>query len=223
MWSFEQIELEARKLLAEIEKNASSLWPNTPPSRLFMCDPEAACRLLGLNYLPDSHLGMFGNGTAGMLDRKSNSVLLSFKQTFESLRFTAAHEVGHFKLHPDQQMFRDRSLTEPGGPGRPRVEQEADYFAACFLAPPRLVRSAFQAMFAGTHLPMTNTGTICFALSPQHHQYLESLPSRSLEFAVEVARTDRFNGVGFNKSLSRLFGVSPKAMGIRLLELDLVG
>lgn len=221
MWSFEQIELEARKLLADIEKNASWLWPNTPPSRLFMCDPEAACRLLKLKYLPDSHLGSFGNATAGMLDRKGSSVLLSSKQSFESMRFTAAHEIGHFKLHLDQQMFRDRSLTAPGGPGRPRVEQEADHFAACFLAPPKLVQLAFRARF-NVPEPMTNTGTICFNLSPQNHQYLESLPPGSLEFAVAVARAEFFNGGAF-KSLAHLFGVSPPAMGIRLLELGLVG
>lgn len=146
MWSFEQIELEARKLLAEIEKNARRLWPNTQPSRLFMCNPEAACHLLGLDYLPDSHLGSYGGtATAGMLDRNSRAVMLSSRQGFEALRFTAAHEVGHWILHPEQQMFRDRALSAPGGPGRPLVEQEADFFAACFLAPPKLVREAFMA------------------------------------------------------------------------------
>jgi Zn-dependent peptidase ImmA (M78 family) len=221
MWSFEKIELEARKLLAEIEKNAGRLWPNTQPSRLFMCDPEAACRLLGLEYLPDSHLGCYGGtATAGMLDRKGRAVLLSYNQNFESLRFTAAHEVGHWILHPEQHMFRDRTLSAPGGPGRPLVEQEADYFGACFLIPPKLVREAFQARFP-VREPITNTGAVCFNLSVRNAQYLEGLPPGSVEFALAIARTEFFNGRNF-RSLASLFNVSPTAMAIRLLELGLV-
>lgn len=220
MWTFQEIEYEARKLLSEIEKHAKDLWPNTPPARLFMCDPEAACRLLQLQYLPDSHLGGFGTATAGMLDRGKRAVLLSSRQSFESLRFTAAHEVGHWILHPGQQMFRDRALAAPGGAGRPLPEKQADHFAACFLAPPRLVRQAFAARFP-IRQPMTNTGAICFNLSPRQAHVLESLPSGSLQFAAEIARAESFNGVYF-KPLTRLFNVSADAMGIRLLELGLV-
>jgi hypothetical protein len=220
MWTFAQIEYEARKLLADIEKHAKDLWPNTPPARLFMCDPEAACRLLRLHYLPDSHLGGFGTATAGMLDRRNRAVLLSSRQGFESLRFTAAHEVGHWILHPDQEMFRDRALTAPGGSVRPLKEKQADHFAACFLAPPRLVRQAFEARFP-IRQPVTNTGTICFNLSPQRADVLASMPAGSLDFAAEIARAESFNGVYF-KSLTRLFNVSADAMGIRLLELGLV-
>jgi hypothetical protein len=221
MWSFDQVELEARKLLAAIEKNSARLWPNTPPARLFMCDPEAACRLLGLRYLPDSHLGSYGGtATAGMLDCENRAVLLSSKQSFESQRFTAAHEVGHWLLHPGQTMFRDRSLSSHGGQGRPRVEQEADCFAACFLAPPKLVCKAFRARFP-VREPITNTGVICYNLSMRNGQYLEGLPAGSFEFALAVARADAFNGLRF-KPLYSLFNVSPSAMAIRLQELELV-
>lgn len=222
MWVNADIELEARKLLAKIEGHAKFIWPNTPPSRLQMCDPVAACELLGLQYLPDQHLGSYGGtATAGLLDRRNRAVLLSYKQTFEALRFTAAHEVGHYILHPQQVLFRDRSLSEPGGAGRPRVEQEADYFAACFLAPPKLLRSAFKARFESP-VPLINTGAVCFNLSQQNGQRLESLPPRSREFSRAVARAERFNGKQF-KSLATLFNVSPSAMAMRLEELELVG
>lgn len=56
MWTPQQIEYEARRLLVEIEAHAKELWQNTQPDRLFMCDPEAACHVLGLQFLPDSHL-----------------------------------------------------------------------------------------------------------------------------------------------------------------------
>jgi IrrE N-terminal-like domain len=222
MWTSGELEFEARKLLGEIEKHAAQLWPNTPPSRLFMCDPAAACQLLGLKYLPDQHLGMYGGtATAGILDRARKAVLLSSRQRFEALRFTAAHEVGHFILHPGQVMFRDRSLSSHGGEGRPRVEWEADVFAASFLMPPKLLVQAFRARFPTQEPPLTNTGTVCFNLSVREAQYLESLPAGSREFALAVARSEFFAGEHF-KSLAQLFCVSPTAMAIRLQEMGLV-
>lgn len=221
MWSSSQIELEARKLLFEVEKHAGQLWPNTPPNRLFMCDPEAACRLLGLHYLSDSHLGAYGGtATAGMLDRTTMAVMLSSKQSFEVQRFTGAHEVGHFMLHPNQQQFRDRALSAYGGLGRPVVEQEADYFAACFLIPPKLLLEQFRRRFP-VREPLVNSGSVCFNLSAKNHQYLEGLPPGSMEFALAVARAQSFNGVPF-KSLADQFSVSPSAMAIRLMEMGLV-
>lgn len=169
-----------------------------------MCNPEAACRLLGLRYLPDSHLGSYGGtATAGMLDRKNCAVLLSCNQSFEFLQFTAAHEVGHWVLHIDQAMFRDRAPSAPSGLGRPLVEREADYFGACFLAPPKLVRQAFQARFP-IREPITNTGAVCFNLSVQDSQHLETLSAGSHEFALAIARAEFFNGQNF-KSLARRF------------------
>lgn len=220
MWSSSQIELEARKLLSEIEKNSDRLWPNTPPSRLFMCQPEAACWVLGLKYLPESHLGEFGTGTAGLLDRTNKAVMLSSKQSFEAQRFTGAHEVGHYLLHPGQLMFRDRALSAHGGYGRPPEEQQADYFAACFLIPPKLLRMAFRVRFLGNE-PLVNSGAVCFNLDVANHQYLESLPPGSMEFALAVARAEAFNGRRF-KSLAALFSVSHHAMAIRLQEMALV-
>lgn len=219
MYSYKSIEFEARSLLANMEKHAAELWPNTPPARLFMCDPEAACRLLDLRYLPDSHLGSFGGtATAGMLDRRNRSVLLSSRQSYEAQRFTAAHEVGHWLLHPGQILFRDRALSSHAEGGRPEMEQQADLFAACFLMPPKLLRDAFHARFP-VRDPMTNTGVICFNLP--NGQHLEGLPPGTKEFALAVARAESFNGQRF-KSLCHLFGVSPTAMAIRLRELELV-
>lgn len=221
MRSRSEIEREARMLLTEMDEHADLIWPNTKPNRLQMCDPGAACQLLGLDYFPESHLGSFGGtGTAGMLDRKRNAILLSTKQSFEELRFTAAHEIGHFLLHPDEVMFRDRSLSKHGSVGRPPMELEADWFAACFLAPPKLVRTAFRAMFSA-HEPLTNTGANCFALSMSDAAYLEGLPPGSIEFALAVARAERFGNCRF-KSLAQLFNVSSGMMALRLMELELV-
>jgi hypothetical protein len=123
-------------------------------------------------------------------------------------------------LHPHQVMFRDRALIHHAADGKPPVEQEADYFAACFLVPPKLVRAEFRARF-NLREPMTNTHTNCFLLCPQADHKLQGLPVASLEFALAVARAESFNGQRF-KSLAALFNVSPTAMAIRLQEMDLV-
>ncbi len=55
------------------------------------------------------------------------------------LRFTIAHEIGHFLLHPS------RAVTERGGAtnrATARLEHEADQFAAELLMPEHLVRQA---------------------------------------------------------------------------------
>jgi hypothetical protein len=55
------------------------------------------------------------------------------------LRFTIAHEIGHFLLHGE------RVVTERGGatnPATARYEREADQFAAELLMPAALVRQA---------------------------------------------------------------------------------
>ena len=222
MYTEKAIEGKARALLAEMERNAAAIWPTTPPSRLNMCDPVAACRHLGLLYLPESHLGTYGNtSTAGMLDRRSRAVMLSTRQSHEAQRFTAAHEIGHWLLHEDEILFRDRSLSDPRQAGRAPKERQADYFAACFLVPPKLLIHVFEALFQ-VRAPLSNTGAVCFNLSPVDSSYLEGLPPRSMEFALAVARAQSFNGRRFSKSMCGLFGVSPTTMAIRLQELELV-
>jgi hypothetical protein len=55
------------------------------------------------------------------------------------LRFTIAHEIGHFVLHPE------RATSERGGAtnrATARLEHEADQFAAELLMPEHLVRQA---------------------------------------------------------------------------------
>ena len=56
-------------------------------------------------------------------------------------RFTIAHEIGHFVLHPEQcRPERGGAVNEAGG----REEREADTFAAELLMPEHLVREAVR-------------------------------------------------------------------------------
>src|SRR5258706_10313730 len=53
------------------------------------------------------------NQIAGLLDRaKRQQIATNFRST--SQRFTLAHEIGHFILHPGRIYFRDRELSSPG-------------------------------------------------------------------------------------------------------------
>lgn len=216
-----QIEQKARLLLNEIRQNAGTLWPNTPPPLLYMCEPSKACEVLGLKYQPDRHLGVYGSGTAGMLDRDLKVVAVSYLPPYVTQRFTAAHEIGHYLLHEGRAQFRDRPVGDQGLVDRPPMEQEADRFAACFLMPFKLLTAEFEARF-GTRRPLPQTSTVCYALSPRNHQELERAPTGSLDFARAVARAQSFGGKAFSKSLASLFNVSVTAMAIRLQEVGLV-
>jgi Zn-dependent peptidase ImmA (M78 family) len=55
-------------------------------------------------------------------------------------RFTIAHEIGHFVLHP-QRLAPNRG-GDPGNAARQQQEHEADQFAAELLMPEDLVREA---------------------------------------------------------------------------------
>lgn len=82
--------------------------------------------------------------TEGALDRKSKTIFLQEDDTQERKSFTAAHEIGHFKLHDNVKtdVFRmhdlDDLLTREGGDVQ---EDEADLFAASLLMPKKLVET----------------------------------------------------------------------------------
>ena len=56
-------------------------------------------------------------------------------------RFTIAHEIGHFVLHPSRQRSERGGLVNQSGRA---VEREADAFAAELLMPEDLVRDAVR-------------------------------------------------------------------------------
>lgn len=81
-------------------------------------------------------LSEYGPDVLGATFIDSNEILVS--ETLVNiptrLRFTAAHELGHFRLHADQRRHFTESVS--GGPGSPiQIERQADRFAAAFLMP----------------------------------------------------------------------------------------
>ena len=117
-------------------------------------------------------------------------------------------------------VHRDRPIFDTPFAGRPRIEHEADYFGACFLAPRKLVTEGFSARFGSQH-PLRLTETIAFHLRGDLAHELFISPVGSLDFAAAVAGAQKFDINRFS-SLAEYFGMSISAMAIRLKELQLV-
>jgi hypothetical protein len=220
------IELKAWELQAQIWREKTRLFPMGAPTPLGMLEPEIAARVLGYSYDLYDGLSPWGQGRdhfeiAGMLDRQRRVIAVSTKFDYPTMRFTGAHEVGHVALdHRGRVMHRDRPVFRMDNGWRDPVEQEADYFAACFLAPARLVTEAYQQRFIlGPPLPLTDT--VAFHLCGESAHALMGAGPGSLTFAAAVAGARSFNGRHF-ESLANLFCVSVSAMAIRLRELNLI-
>ena len=81
-------------------------------------------------------LSEYGPDVLGATFIDSNEILVSetLVNTPTRLRFTAAHELGHFRLHADQERHFRETVSQ--GPGSPiQIERQADRFAAAFLMP----------------------------------------------------------------------------------------
>lgn len=215
----------AYRLNAQIWKDRHALWGDSPPEDpIRMLDPACAAQIFGLKYEEWDNLGQFGNGTqrfevAGVFDRNDRAVRISKQFPLMEQRFTGAHELGHFELHPQTVAHRDRPVpglsTKTGS--RPRIEAEADYFAACFLIPPNLLASHFEARFLLSPLPINDT--VAFHLCPADPGSLLGTHSNR-DISVALASCHTFNGQSFH-SLADTFRVSVTTMAIRLEELGL--
>jgi hypothetical protein len=173
--------------------------------------------------MPGAHSGRQFQ-TAGMIDTEQSIVMISSDMQFETQRFTAAHELGHLVLHeslPNMRQHRDRPVTgENTGPRDP-VEEEADYFAAVWLAPGRTVEHYFRERFGNIPLILNESTAFHVAGYKGVADVMASKPG-SLAFPIAVGRATSFNGRHF-ESLARFFGMSPMAIGIRLNETGLGG
>jgi hypothetical protein len=218
------IEKEARRLQTEIYGRRNIRYPLGVPDIPTLFDPRNVADHCELYYVEREQLGtdyLGGAGAAGIWQRDRSTILVSTSFPYETQRFTAAHEIGHFVLHPN---LGERTLHRelPVGSGRtwrPPLEQEADHFAACLLLPRGAVEKEFEARFGSKH-PLALTETVAYHLKADAGQ-LFAQPRGSLMFAEAVARAQQFDRYHF-KSLAQFFCVSVRTMAIRLEELDLV-
>ena len=192
-----------------------------------LLDPRLACALLGITFeeypeIPNRFGGRNGHKIAGLLDRQARKVAVSTDFSEEVVRFTGAHEVGHWLMHPDTVMHRDLPIGDAviGSNRRDRLEREADYFAAHFLMPERLVKSIFREKFR-VDLPMHFSEGLAFALSPSDPDVLMGTSRDSLDRELAMAGC-RSLGTTHFRSMAEEFRVSTKAMAIQLKEFRLI-
>ncbi len=218
------IEKEVRRLQFEIYGQRDIRYPLGVPGIPTLFDPLNVAEHCGLFFeardrLDTDYAG--GGEAAGVWQRSRSTILVSRRFPYDVQRFTGAHEIGHYVLHPwigDRTLHREMPFDAPRA-NRPAIEREADYFAACLLMPRKAVISEFDARFRTKH-PLVLTEVIAWHLKLDEH-VLFSEPSGSLLFAKAVARAQRFDRRQFS-SLAEFFGVSAAAMAIRLEELELV-
>lgn len=223
-----KIEKEARRVQFEVWSERELIWPMGVPKPEAMFEPRVIAEKFGLEFEYRDKIEAVGGRqsrmeAAGFLDRRRGVIAVSGAYKYPTQRFTAAHELGHFVLHPwigDGVVHRDRPVFELGGYGRPQIEQEADYFAACLLVHRKLLIKAFEDRF-GTRKPLPLTETVAFHLAGPEAQSLFNAPRTSLMFSSAVARAESFDTRRF-PSLAEHFGVSVSAMAIRLRETGLV-
>lgn len=220
----------ARQLLLEIWGRRGELWaPSVEPEEIFPLDvPLIIQNVLGVNVEEPEEIlnGEAGVEIAGFIDRKQNKIVLAQRFKIQWRRFTAAHEVAHWLLHPKLIYLRERPLTgaERANYQRSETESEADAFAAELLMPTKLVNKIF---FRDFHSPIDGRkpdDDLAFWFSEASPTKIapSDLAGRGVQFrALGIAQADTWRGTAI-LPLTDQFGVSPTAMSIRLMELGLV-
>jgi Zn-dependent peptidase ImmA (M78 family) len=218
------IEHEARRLQFEIYSRRDLRHQFGVPDIPALFDPRNVADHCGLFYETRARViadWEGGGEAAGVWQRDHVTVLVSTRFSYEIQRFTAGHEIGHYILHPhvgDRTLHRELPVEGPRS-NRPPLEREADYFSACLLMPRKAVVTEFNARFGAKH-PLVLTDTVAYHLKADERA-LFAQQSGSLMFAETVAKAQQFDRRRF-KPMANYFGVSPRAMAIRLDELQLV-
>jgi len=223
----QRVEEEARRLQVEIFKLQGELWPGEKVHPLRMVDPAVAAHVLGIKFqlAPSLSFAVLPGErriTAGILDRPGKEILVATEFGDEVTKFTGAHEIGHWMLHPNKVIHhRDRPLKGiESGPREP-IEREADRFAAAFLIPEKFFRKVFRSAFQ-TDKPFVFDDTAAFFLSPDDPESVLYPEKSSKARELALANAKSYGGKMFQRSLAEMFGVSPLTMAIRIEELELV-
>lgn len=218
------IEKVVDDLRREMWKQKALLWPGGNPQLIDLTEPEVAARLRGVRFQYFEELGLLEHGTrryetAGLIDRRNGMIAVSMKFSFVERRFTGAHEIGHWLLHPGLVMHRDRPLgLQARQLSRSAAEREADYFAACFLMPADRVIREFEARFY--RVPFVFDENAAFFLNPQEPDSLLRPYVDSMGRALALAGATSYGRP--ITPLTERFRVSRTAMAIRIEELGLI-
>ena len=220
----ESVNRVVRKLHEDIWRCRREIWlEDIPCDPVELLDLQEAARLLGYEYEVWSEIPPWPpgrqSGIGGMVDPNQKLILVSQKWGSEYMRFTGAHELGHVLLHEPTKQLREAPM-DGSKPALNQTEREANWFAAEFLMPPKLMRTRFAKAFEEP--PLTVDETVAFHLDGSDpEEMIRSEPERLIrESALATCRKD------FNQQhivpLHEQFKVSVKAMTIRIRELGLV-
>lgn len=142
-------------------------------------------------------------------------------------RYTAAHEVGHWRLH--RGLFgknpAQTSLLESNAPAsvicrssheKARIELQANLYASCVLMPRKLVFAAWDEAFPDRKQRVLRPA------APMDHPFVEIAPFECRLPGAEFTESDDQALEGFAKPFAEKFLVSSIAMRIRLEKLGLL-
>jgi hypothetical protein len=141
--------------------------------------------------------------------------------------YTAAHEVGHWRLHrglfgndPAQTSLLDAN-TPPSvicrtSQAKTRIELQSDLYASCVLMPRKLVFAAWDEAFPDRKQRVLQPS------EPIDHPFVEIARFESRILGAAFAESDDQALDSFAKPFAEKFLVSPIAMRIRLEKLGLL-
>ena len=195
----------------------------------FLTDVERIVRELievELHYVPTIQSSDSASEVAGFIDRSDARIVISQQFSETSRRFTIAHEIGHWVLHPGVKHHRDRPMASSARDRnrRPQVEIEADVFAVELLMPEFAVKRRFRKRFGVAQLwrnEITEGVRAQLSLMAGREYDVSQLKgtTRSASLAISTIRSSSSR---IDDSLVAVFDVSPTAMAIRLEDLGLV-
>ncbi|HYX71586.1 MAG TPA: ImmA/IrrE family metallo-endopeptidase [Nitrososphaera sp.] len=227
---------EARQLLIKLWKKRAQIWSNPPDLEdLFPLPVDIIIKnILGIQYeepveipsLASLRQEIVTTETVGFMDRVRNRIVVAQNIKNEWRRFTAAHEIGHWILHPSIKSHRDRPITgaERATLLRDPEEQEADLFAAELLMPRKVLRKYFIQHFGEMIDGRQPNEDLTVWLSAGTGESIDmiELAKRGARYrALLISKASTYKGRRLI-SLADRFGVSHTAMAIQLEELGLV-
>lgn len=224
-----RIRQEARKLLLSLWEQRNQIWTQPPDAEGLIPVPldVVVRQLLNLSLEEPEEIRLTNSGdgyeVAGFLDRLLGRIVISQKYPNEFRRFTLAHEIAHWVLHPEEAYHRDRPLTggERANNGRSVIEQEADMFAGELLMPEKQLRRRFEQVFGERFDGRSVAAAARFSAGTRRPVNEIQFSTNRRYRAMKLAEATSFGGRYFTP-LSSAFEVSPTAMAIQLEILGLV-
>jgi hypothetical protein len=229
------IRSRARNLLVSCWRRRFELWRGKVEKLddfLLFAPNKIATDILGLTVVEVREIpsaGVFSGKPSqvvvvGEMNRQEKRIVYAPKYGFVQGRFTLAHEIAHYVLHPGMVLHRELPLThEKNRSLLSSEEREANLFGAELLMPGRSVQEQFLNRFAGIVDGREKNESVFYWMSQQEPNLNKDeffAPDPKYR-AKHIAKTRYCYGRPVI-SLCDFYRVSVSAMAIQLLDLGLV-